>query len=83
MNRAEIIAGLKHFIRTEIVRDQGIDLLDNEPLITGGIIDSFSIAAIAVYIETAFGVLIPDTELTTENMDSLELMADQVVRFAS
>jgi len=76
--RAEVIAQLKTFICTELVRNADLDLADDEPIISGGIIDSFSLAHVAVFIENSFGVTIPDTELTVENMDTLEQMAQRV-----
>jgi len=79
MDRVEVIAQLRQFICTEIVKNPGLELLDDEPLITGGIIDSFSLAYIAVFIESAFGVMIYDTELTTQNMDTLVQMANRVL----
>lgn len=39
---------------------------------------SFSIAYIGVFIEEAFGLFIPDVELTAENFDSLEMIAARV-----
>lgn len=41
---------------------------------------SFSLAHIAVFIETEFRVLIPDDDLTVENMDTLGQMADRICR---
>jgi len=34
------------------------------PLLTSGLIDSFSVAQIGVFVEVTFGVYIPDTDLT-------------------
>ena len=44
--------------------------------------DSFSLAQIGVFVEDAFGVYIPDTDLTVNNMDTLNLMADEVIERA-
>lgn len=41
---------------------------------------AFCIAHIAVFIEQAWGVYIPDTELTVENMDTLDLIAARVLQ---
>ena len=43
-------------------------------MISGGLIDSFSIAHIAVFIETEIGIRIPDTDLTLDSMDSIDRM---------
>ncbi|MBP7145974.1 MAG: acyl carrier protein [Acidobacteria bacterium] len=72
---AEIMNQLRTFICTDLVRNPAYPLRNDEPLVTGGLIDSFSIAQIGVFIEQKLGVYVPDTELTVENMDTLERMA--------
>lgn len=46
-------------------------LKDDEPLITGGLVDSFSLVELAIFIEETFGVHFPDSELTAANMNTL------------
>lgn len=65
---------LRDYIRVELIRDPGYALADDEPLITGGLIDSFSLAQIGVFAETEFDVYIPDNDLTVDNMDTLNQM---------
>ena len=74
MDPSEIKSILKTFIKKEIIKDEKYPLKDNEPLISGGIIDSFSLVNIAVFIEKEIGVKIPDTELTIETMDTIDTM---------
>jgi len=83
MNRAEIIDELRDFIRTELLGEPDAELGVDEPLITSGRIDSFSIAQVAVFVETAFGVYVPDNELVVDNADTLAQMADLVLRYAA
>ena len=71
---------LKDYICTELLRRPSYPLRADEPLITGGLIDSFCVAHLGVFIETTFGVYIPDVELTIENMDTLERIAARVAR---
>lgn len=71
---------LRSFICTELLRDPAYPLGDDEPLISGGLIDSFSIAYVGVFIENAFGVYIPDVDLTVENMDTLRQIAEMIRR---
>ena len=70
--------GLKDFICRELLRNPDYPLTDDEELITGGLIDSFALAQVGVFIEKAFGVYIPDNDLTVENMNTLRQMADCV-----
>jgi acyl carrier protein len=66
---------LRDFVRSELLRKPDYPLAADEPLITGGLIDSFSLAQIGVFVEDAFGVYLPDTDLTVANMDTIERMA--------
>jgi len=76
MDRDVIKAQLREYIRKELLRDADYPLRDEEPLITGGMIDSFAIAQIGVFVETQFNLYLPDTELTVDNMDTLNQMVE-------
>jgi acyl carrier protein len=78
--KSEILDGLRTFICTELMQHPSYPLMNDEPLMSGGLIDSFCIAHIAVFIEQAWGVYIPDTELTVEKMDTLDLIAARVLQ---
>ncbi len=78
MDTAEMKAQLKTYILTELVNDPDYDLQDDEPLITGGFIDSFSLVQVQMFINDTFGVWIDDTEMTVENMDTLGQMVDRI-----
>jgi acyl carrier protein len=75
----DVKRALRDFIQTDLIRRPDYDLGDREPLITGGLIDSFALAQIGVFVEDAFGVYIPDTDLTVAKMDTLEQMVARVV----
>lgn len=71
---------LRTFITTELMRDPDYVLRDDESIVNGGLIDSFSLAEVGVYIENEFDVFIPDPDLTVAKMDTLNLMAERVLR---
>lgn len=79
MHQTDIREPLRTFIRRELLGRPDYRLEDDEPLITGGLIDSFALAQIGVFIEDAFGIYIPDTDLTVANMDTLEQMVQRVM----
>jgi acyl carrier protein len=62
---------LRTFITTELMRDPGYQLRDDEALISGGLIDSFSLVELQLFIEQQFGVFIDDTELTADAIDNM------------
>ncbi len=82
MEREDVQAKLRTFVKTELIRDPNYPLQDDEPLITGGLIDSFALAHFGVFAEQEFGVYIPDPDLTVENLDTLNQMVERVMRGA-
>ena len=74
----EIRETLRTYITSELIRDESYPLADDEGIITGGLMDSFSLAELAVYIEQTLGVYIPDTDLTVAKMDTLDQIVARV-----
>ncbi len=83
MNQIEIRTKLRDFIRSELLGRPDYPLADDDPLITGGLIDSFALAQIGVFVEDAFDVYIDDTDLTVANMDTLDQMVARILAGAS
>jgi acyl carrier protein len=79
MNPTQVKEKMRTYIRSELIRRPDYPLTDDEGLITGGLIDSFSLAQLGVFIEDEFGVFIPDTELTVANMDTLNQMVARIL----
>jgi acyl carrier protein len=48
-------------------------------LITGGVLSSFYLVQVALFIENTFGVYLEDAELTAETMDTLRQMTDRIM----
>jgi acyl carrier protein len=55
-------------------RKIGVD----EPLISSGLIDSFNLVDLALFIEDAFGVHIDDTELNAQTFDTLDPLVNLI-----
>jgi acyl carrier protein len=77
---ADVREQLRSFIARSLIRDPAYVLGDAEPIITAGLIDSFSLAELAVFIEKRFQVHIPDPELTVERLDTLDQIVARVLR---
>ena len=71
---------IRAYIVRELIHDSGYDLLDDEGIITGSLMDSFALAELGVFIEEEFDVYIPDPDLTVEKMDTLNLIVARVMR---
>lgn len=74
---------IRHYICNDILKDANYALDDDQPLLSGGLIDSFYFIQIALFIEQTFSVIIPDEQLTVENMDSLNKIVQQVMHCAN
>jgi len=71
----EIISSLAVFIASKILKQPNRTITANESLISSGLIDSFSLMDIALYVEDTFGVRIEDTELNADTFDNLTQLA--------
>lgn len=79
MERDEIVAKVRQFTLRELIKNLNYDLKNDEPLFSSGMIDSFAMAQIGVFIEAEFGLYIPDPELTVENMDTVDQISDRIL----
>ena len=59
------------FIATTILKQPKRTIGDEESLISNGLIDSFSLMDLALFVEDTFGVRIEDTELNADTFDNL------------
>ena len=80
MDEATIREKIRQYIAVELIRDANYQIDDDEGIITGGLMDSFSLAELAVYCEEEFDVYIPDPDLTVEKMDTLNQIIARVMR---
>jgi acyl carrier protein len=70
-----IISNLEKYIATQILKQPNRKISAEEPLISAGLIDSFSLMDLALYVEDTFGVRIEDTELNANTFDNLTQLA--------
>ncbi len=52
--------------------DDDREITFNTPLISGGIVDSFSMVSLKRFLETKFAIQIPDAKATPEAFDSVD-----------
>jgi acyl carrier protein len=65
------IPALNEYIATKILKQPNRTLKPDEALISSGLIDSFSLVDLAMFVEDKFGVRIDDSELNAETFDTL------------
>jgi acyl carrier protein len=76
--KQDIIEKLNQYITSRVLRDPARTLSPDEPLISGGIIDSFNLVDLAIFTEDEFGVHLDDMELNVEHFDSLNQLAELI-----
>lgn len=77
---------LNKMVRDYIIREyleDGDDreIADSTPLITGGIVDSFSMVSLKRFIEKKCQITIPDADATPEAFDNVNSIVALVNRF--
>ncbi len=74
----EMRDAILQYIVTNLIRNPKYKLGDTDKLISGGVIDSFSLVELSLFLEEKFGVRPDDTELNADNMDTVQMIADYV-----
>ena len=77
--KEELIQNLGRHIATQFLKQPKRRIDADEALISSGLVDSFSLVDLSLYIEDTYGVRIDDTELTADIFDTLEQLAGLIL----
>jgi len=69
---------IRDYIVTKLIKKPSYKLGYTDKLISGGVIDSFSLVELSMFLEEQFGFRPDDTDLNAENMDTVQMIADYV-----
>jgi acyl carrier protein len=72
---------LKYVI--EEYADEDDKITYDTPLISGGLVDSFSMVSLKRFLEVKYKISIPDEQASPEAFDSVSKIAELVTRFTS
>jgi len=75
---------MKEIIRTYVVNEYVEDDTEvsfDTPLISGGIVDSFSMVSLKRFLENKYKISIPDDKATPEAFDSVNKICTLVLEF--
>lgn len=75
---AEIMQAISTYITAQILKQPKRILRPDEPLLSNGLVDSFSLVDLSLFIEKKFNVYIDNTELNRETFDTLAQLVDLV-----
>lgn len=73
-----ISQSISQFIAEKILKQPRRVIHEDEPLISSGLIDSFSLVDLALFIEYTYGVHIDDTELNASTFDNLQELTQMI-----
>jgi acyl carrier protein len=71
----EMIPALAQYIASQILKQPNRAIAPDAKLISSGLIDSFSLVDMALFVEDNYGVRIDDSELNANTFDTLEQLA--------
>ena len=77
--KTEIIEKLTDYLKNEVLQQPDRELKADEALISSGLIDSFSLVDVALFVADNYDVHIDDTELNAETFDTLNQLADLII----
>jgi acyl carrier protein len=72
MNTDEINTKLSEYLSKEILKQPNRKLKPDEPLLSSGLIDSFHLVDLALFVEDNFDVHIDDSELNASTFDTVD-----------
>ncbi len=77
----DIKQAILDYITEEYLDDEDEEINYDTPLISSGIVDSFSMVSLKRFIESKYNISIPDEKATPEAFDSVNRIADLVNEF--
>ena len=69
------------YVENEYLEDEDEELTVDSPLISGGIVDSFSMVSWKRFLENKYNISIPDEKATPEVFDSVNKICELVKEF--
>ena len=72
---------LEYVIKEYLEDDEDEEITYDTELISGGIVDSFSMVSLKRFLENKYDIQIPDADASPEAFDSVDKIAALVARF--
>ena len=69
------------FITEEFLTDTSMTITPDTKLISSGLIDSFSLVSLQVFVEKEFGKKIPAPKITAESFDTVRNMVGIIQKY--
>jgi acyl carrier protein/D-alanine--poly(phosphoribitol) ligase subunit 2 len=69
------------YVIDEYVEDEDEEVTYDSPLISSGLVDSFSMVSLKVFLEKKYDIKLPDEEATPEAFDNVNSIVELVKKF--
>jgi acyl carrier protein len=80
---ASIKDTILEYVKNEYLEsDDDREITYDTPLISGGIVDSFSMVSLKVFLETKYNIQIPDAKASPEAFDSVNNIVNLLKEFS-
>jgi len=70
----------EYIVDEYIEEDDDVEVSDTTPLISSGIVDSFSMVSLKAFLEKKYGIKLPDEEATPEAFDTVDSIVALVLK---
>jgi len=74
---------LEYVIDEYVDEDDDVEVKHDTPLISSGIVDSFSMVSLKAFLEKKYDITIPDAEATPQAFDTIDSIAQLVQKHTS
>lgn len=74
-----IIQKMGKYLQEEILNQPNRSIDPDEPILSNGLIDSFSLVDVALFVENKYKVVIDNTDLNANAFDTLNQLADLII----
>jgi len=79
---SDIKNAILEYIKNEYLEEEDEEDIDfDTPLISGGIVDSFSMVSLKVFLEVTYKIQLPDSKATPEAFDSVNNIYELLKEF--
>ena len=68
------------YIQRKVIRRPGVEINDDTPLVSSGLIDSFALIEIFLELQKVTGLKIPAAKVRAQDMDTVRLMLTMAER---
>jgi len=74
----QMVSDVIEFIRDEYLEDESTEITEDTPLISSGIVDSFSLVSLKMHLEEKYSIKMSDDEASTETFNTVRSICNMV-----